>query len=132
VNGAERRRWFVFLIGASGAGKTAVARELARRERWTESVFHFDQIGVPTPEVMERDFGGGERWQRWATSVWVRRLAERKESCLLLEGQTRPTFVLDAMDRTEIEPLFVLLECSPEERRRRLRARGQPMPWGRR
>jgi hypothetical protein len=37
---------------------------------------YFDSIGVPTPEAMISEYGGGEPWQRAMTERWVRRLAD--------------------------------------------------------
>ncbi len=77
---------------------------------------------------MERDFGGGERWQADATSRWMKRLAAegRPSTVNVLDAQTRPSFVRAALggvphSRSQI----VLLDCDPEIRRSRLISRGQ-------
>ena len=116
-----------FLIGASGAGKTAVALEIERRGNWSGAVHYFDRVGVPSAEEMERDYGGGEGWQRWATKRWVAELAGNDRQLQLLEGQTRPSFILEAAAaHPALEPLIVLLDCTPEVRGQRLDGRGQP------
>jgi hypothetical protein len=43
-------------------------RAIAARSLVGVSCFHFDSIGVPTPETMAQEFGGPESWQRDATS----------------------------------------------------------------
>jgi type II secretory pathway predicted ATPase ExeA len=45
------------VTGASGAGKTATVRALDARGIPGVRCFYFDSIGVPTAEVMERDYG---------------------------------------------------------------------------
>lgn len=46
------------ITGASGAGKTANVRALDARAIPGVRCFYFDSIGVPTVDVMERDYGG--------------------------------------------------------------------------
>lgn len=113
----------IFLVGASGVGKTAVAEILARRSPWKGNTHYFDTIGVPSPEVMEAEFGAGEQWQRWATQQWLDRLAAREAGLQLIEGQTRPTFIREAAQQhPDLEVCMVLLDCTPEVRRYRLTA----------
>jgi hypothetical protein len=66
----------LFLIGVSGVGKTAVTKTLETRAIAGVRCYYFDSIGVPPIEIMERDFGGGEKWQAMATAHWVDRLVE--------------------------------------------------------
>jgi ribose 1,5-bisphosphokinase PhnN len=92
--------------------------------------FYFDSIGVPTADAMEREHGGGEKWQATATADWLARLNDLSEDVLVavLDGQTRPSFVLSAGAR--IAPgnvRVVLLDCSSDVRAMRLRCgREQP------
>lgn len=118
----------VFLLGASGVGKTAVAEHLEGRVPWIGRVHYFDSIGVPTPGRMIEEHGSGEGWQKWATEQWVLRLAGSDERLQLLEGQTRPSFVNEALDTApKLEPILILLNCSAEVRRYRLtELRGRP------
>ena len=111
----------VFLVGASGAGKTTVAQVLERRPLWRGNTHYFDAIGVPTAEVMDAEFGGGEGWQRWATQQWIDRLASRDSELELIEGQTRPSFITQAAERhPELELHIILLDCRSDVRRSRL------------
>jgi hypothetical protein len=118
------------VTGASGAGKTATVEALDARGLDGVQCFHFDAIGVPTVEVMERDFGGPERWQASATAEWLARLAALPESIrvAVLDGQTRPSFVFAAAGRVAPATVHVvLLDCSSEVRASRLAGpRGQP------
>jgi adenylate kinase family enzyme len=118
------------VTGASGAGKTATVTALAARDIPGVQCFHFDSIGVPSPAEMEREYGGGEQWQAWATRHWFARLGELPEDVrvAVLDGQTRPQFVLEAAGRAPSRRTHVVLfDCSPEVRSARLRGpRQQP------
>lgn len=97
----------VFLLGASGVGKRSVAQYLERRDPWVGRVHYFDSIGVPTAERMVEVHRSGEGWQKWATEQWVFRLGESNERLQLLEGQTRPSFVNEALESAPgLEPDF--------------------------
>lgn len=108
------------LIGASGSGKTAVAELLDHRAPWAGHTHYFDSIGIPSREEME-SFGGGEGWQEWATAKWINQLAQNDSPVQLLEGQTRPSYILPVLaDLPRIQPTIILLECRPDVRRQRL------------
>lgn len=118
------------VTGASGAGKTASVRALDERAIPGVRCFHFDSIGVPTPEEMERHHGGGEGWQATATAEWLERLGGLPQNVrvAVLDGQTRPSFVFASGARAGPRDLHVvLLDCDPVVRAARLRGpRGQP------
>ncbi|MBB6483504.1 AAA family ATPase [Rhizobium lusitanum] len=61
----------IMLTGASGSGKTAIATAIARNHAATFAVYHFDSIGVPSLDVMIRDHGSPEAWQRDKTVEWL-------------------------------------------------------------
>jgi catechol 2,3-dioxygenase-like lactoylglutathione lyase family enzyme len=92
--------------------------------------FHFDSIGVPTAEVMERDHGGAAQWQAAATAEWLARLGRLPGDVrvAVLEAQTRPSFVTGAAARAAPRAAhIVLLDCSSDVRAARLRGpRQQP------
>lgn len=46
------------IVGASGAGKTTVLEALRERRLPSVGCHNFDSIGVPSLDVMDRDFGG--------------------------------------------------------------------------
>ena len=120
----------VVVTGASGAGKTAAVGVLATRRIAGMECFHFDSIGVPTPEEMARDHGGGEQWQASATRVWLERLDRLPPDVevAVLDAQTRPSFVFDAARITTRRTThMILLDCDPAIRSDRLRGpRNQP------
>ena len=112
-----------FVIGASGAGKTAATLALQTRTLPGVLCYFFDTVGVPTAEVMQRDFGGGEQWQAVTTARWIERLAADPENgpLAVLEGQTRPSFIRPALERTGIRHArIVLLDAQPQVRALRL------------
>lgn len=134
----------VVLTGASGSGKTAIAKTI--EESFPSiTVLKFDTIGVPSPEVMA-SFGGGHQpggaWQRAMTFRWLERiaplLAEKKR--VLFEGQMRIAFIREALAASKIEDArIVCVECDDAARARRLtHQRRQPelavesmMQWSR-
>ena len=119
----------VVVTGASGVGKSAALAALEARAVRGLRCFYFDSIGVPPAEVIEREFGGGERWQAHATEQWLQRLsAESAENMVsVLEGSTRPSFVRAALARVpHARVQIVLLDCQSAVRAARLVARGQP------
>ncbi len=118
------------VTGASGAGKTAAVSSLAARDVPGVRCFFFDSIGVPSVELMERDHGGPEQWQAWATNEWMRQLAALSSSVrvAVLDAQTRPSTVFAAAGAGTLwHPYVVLFDCSAEVRATRLCGpRGQP------
>jgi shikimate kinase len=121
---------FVILIGASGPGKTTIARAIAQHHAADVEVFYFDRIGVPPAEQMIAECGSGEGWQRAKTIEWMAKLAplSRSERPLLFEGQTRLAFLAEGAEAAGGPPyLPILLDCDDETRSRRLTSeRKQP------
>ena len=117
------------VTGASGSGKTAAVSALAKRALPGVRCYHFDAIGVPSAEEMNRDFGGGEQWQALKTQHWLDRLAADPDGAevYVLDGQTRPSFVVRAAERSGIDDVrIVLLDCEHSVRHKRLtELRGQ-------
>ena len=117
------------VTGASGAGKTAAVHAIEARALTGVRCFYFDSIGVPSAEVMQRDFGGGDKWQAHATAEWLARLDALSADVrvAVLDGQTRPSVVFEAARASRGDVHVVLLDCSAKTRSERLRGpRGQP------
>ncbi len=118
------------ITGASGVGKTATVHALGEMARGDINVFHFDSIGVPPHDQMIREHGSPEGWQAAKTLDWINRLANHPNSSAVavLEGQMRPTYVLDALLQAKVRfGRVVLFDCASNVRTRRLvEGRGQP------
>jgi len=111
----------LFVTGASGAGKTATLRRLAAAEPWAQRCHFFDSIGVPEPSERVARAGDGETWRTWATKRWVETLRASPEPIAILEGQTPPSCILDAVGRSAgVRYAIVLLDCSWAVREHRL------------
>src|SRR6187402_36842 len=115
------------VTGASGVGKSAAVAALDARALPGVECFYFDSIGVPSAEVIERDFGSGERWQAHATKHWIERLSSAGAGGVkVLDGQTRPSFVRAALSEFPTAQVQIaLLDCESSVRTARLVARGQ-------
>jgi energy-coupling factor transporter ATP-binding protein EcfA2 len=114
---------FVVLIGASGSGKTTIASAIEQRYGNEVQVFYFDRLGVPSVDHMIAEYGSGEAWQRAKTFEWMAKLAPLCGSGheLLLEGQTRLSFLAEAAEAGGITAYSpILVDCDDETRVRRL------------
>jgi len=133
---------FVVLTGASGSGKTTIARCIQQHHSATHEVIFFDSAGVPPTDQMVSEYGSGESWQRATTMVWtvkIRGLLVAGRP-VLFEGQMRIAFILDALAEAGMAGAQVILaDCSDGVRHARLRTdRNQPelanptmMSWAR-
>jgi hypothetical protein len=113
----------VILIGASGSGKTTIARAIRHRYAEEVEVLYFDQIGVPPVEEMVAAYGSGEAWQRAKTLDWMAKLAQLAKSGrrLLFEGQTRLSFLEEgASAASDLAYFPILVDCDDETRSKRL------------
>jgi energy-coupling factor transporter ATP-binding protein EcfA2 len=113
----------VILIGASGSGKTTIARAIEHRYAAQVEVFYFDRIGVPAVEEMIAEHGSGEEWQRAKTLDWMVKLAQFAGSGrrLLFEGQTRFSFLQEGASAAGgLAYIPILVDCDDETRSKRL------------
>ncbi len=123
----------VVLTGASGAGKTAIALQCEKLGLLGVTVFRFDNMDVPSPEVMET-YGTGHQpggaWQRAMTFARLERIAPvlGAGTNVLFEGQMRIAFIKEALATSGIESArIVLVDCEDEVRIARLtQDRNQP------
>lgn len=126
----SREPALLIVTGASGAGKTTLVRALDAQRRPGVRCYHFDDIGVPSPDEMERVHGGGAQWQAAATEAWIQRLARNDDGAAVavLDAQVRPGMVLAALARHSVRRArVVLVDCDYAERNARLRGpRAQP------
>jgi adenylate kinase family enzyme len=117
-----------FVIGASGSGKTSAVRELETMNLTGLKTFFFDRIGVPSGQEMIEKWAGGESWQRAMTIEWAKRMqGELANGDVLLDGQTRPSFIAEACEINHVTSCkVILIDCSDAVRKARLLQRGQP------
>src|SRR5271163_2602488 len=114
---------FVVLTGASGSGKTSIAKAIASRYREHVDVYHFDRIGVPSVEQMIANYGSGEAWQRAMTNEWLARIAATPHMGrhVLFEGQMRFTVISEAAAAAGITGYtLILVDCDDATRTKRL------------
>jgi dephospho-CoA kinase len=117
-----------FIIGSSGAGKTTVVEGLEREKLPGFRFVYADKIGVPTEEEKKTQ-RSQEEWQKRKT---LERIVDVQKSTpddisVIFDSQTRPSFIEESCATLGIKDyLTILIDCSDEERRRRLTDRKQP------
>ena len=119
----------IFVIGASGVGKTTTVKALEKAPLPNYQICYFDSIGVPSFTQMNEKYKSPEEWQRVKTIEWVKTIKETllSHTHVILDGQTRPTFIEDACLENEITDYEVILfDCSDAARTKRLVERGHP------
>jgi predicted kinase len=120
----------VILTGASGSGKTTIARAIERRYPGLATVFFFDSIGVPSAERRLAEYGSDGEWQRAMTLRWMQRIAAvpQQDRSVLFEGQSRLAFLQEGIVAAGLtDARIVLLDCDDTTRTRRLEVdRRQP------
>ena len=117
----------VILTGASGSGKTAIARAFEAKYTEHYHVRFCDSIGVPDTDVIKA-FGEGHQpggaWQRAITLQWLGGTIPpllAAGSAVLFEGQMRIAFITEALRVARIfNALIVLVDCSDTIRAQRL------------
>ena len=115
---------FVFITGASGAGKTTVLQALEKALP-DASMNYFDSIGVPSPKEMSDP----QSWQETTTHEWVKKLADIKgKKLIFLEGQFNPAFAVAALKKQAITDYKIIcLHAEKDLREKRLtESRKQP------
>ena len=116
------------LTGASGAGKTTIARSVEKLGLTNCEVHFFDSIGVPSVEQRRKEYGPGYEpggtWQRAMTLRWMRRIRTILDcgTSVLLEGQMRIAFIREALAESQISSARILLhDCDDITRAERLK-----------
>jgi adenylate kinase family enzyme len=118
-----------FLIGASGSGKTTALKTVEKMKLPHIHARYFDSIGVPSVKEMLKRYKTGEEWQRVKTIEWVYRIKKEKrpDEKIILDGQTRPSFIEEACGENGIDDYeIILFDCSDDARKKRLIERSQP------
>lgn len=116
---------FVILTGASGVGKTSIARSIEQRHPEI-TVYRGDSIGLPSEEVMASygpANGPGGASQRGFALYWIAYIAPTllTGGPVLLERQTRIAFLQEALALQGItHARIILVECDDQTRDARL------------
>lgn len=114
---------FVFIIGASGVGKSYLTQVLERElDPKFVRVEYFDRIGVPEFEDIVKEYGSCEKWQEVMTHKWIQHLAaEQDKKVVILEGQFNPQFAVEACKEFGVSPyILILLHADKKVREHRL------------
>jgi len=112
-----------FISGASGVGKTTLVDNLQKQYEHTDWAFlHFDSIGVPSLEEMEKEFGSPVHWQEAKTYGWIEKIInEFDNEKIFIEGQVNLQFIYGAFRKFHFENFkIVLLDCNENEMAHRL------------
>jgi len=114
-----------FVTGASGVGKTTLISNLeekyGQKTDWT--FLHFDSIGVPALDEMEKQYGSREKWQQEITKVWIQKmLAEHADKkVIVFEGQVSLDFIEEGFkEKNFSDYTTVLVDCSEATMHHRL------------
>ncbi|MFC1616498.1 hypothetical protein ACFL21_05125 [Patescibacteria group bacterium] len=120
-----------FITGASGVGKTVLLSALKNEfpnENW--AFLHFDSIGVPSFEEMEKQFGSPSAWQEAMTYKWIKNIFKKYSGYekVFFEGQVNLEFILQGFKKHNYKNYKItLIDCSEEEMAYRLtHHRNQP------
>ena len=111
------------MTGASGVGKTTLLGDLETSYPDTaQAYYHFDDIGVPSSEEMETEYGSIEAWQKMKTERWVERLLqEESDQRVIIEGQSNLNFIREAFAKYDFNNYqIILIDCNEDEMVRRL------------
>jgi dephospho-CoA kinase len=119
----------IFILGASGSGKTTVVKKIEEKDSDKYHFGYFDQPKVPSQEEVTEKYGDWFAWGIARTNEWVKKIKEEyiKNRVTIFDVQTQPVNIDNACKEFGIDDYAViLLDCSDDERKKRLTERGQP------
>jgi hypothetical protein len=111
-----------FLTGSSASGKTTLLKGVIASVYPGLMGYHFDDLGVPSLDEMKARYGSSDGWQAANARLWIDKIAALEGAgVVVLDGQVRPTVILQAAREAGFSALHItLIDCSHAERRRRL------------
>lgn len=119
----------IFILGASGSGKTTLVKNIEAKNPDKYYFCYFDQPGVPSEEEVKEKYGNWEAWGIERTNEWIRRIKENyiESRVTIFDVHTHPINIENACKNFGItDYAVILLDCSDDERKRRLTQRGEP------
>lgn len=119
----------IFVMGASGSGKTHALKAIEKESPSKYAICHFDSLGIPSEAEVREKWGGWDAWQKMRVDEWIHIILRDHlhKHVTVLDGQIRPNHIEEVCKQNGIEDYkVILLDCSDEERVKRLNKRGQP------
>lgn len=119
----------IFILGASGSGKTTVVKKLEDKYPNEYYFAYFDQPRVPSQEEVKEKYGDWFAWGIERTNEWVKKIKDNyiQTRVTIFDVHTQPANIDNACKEFGINDYSViLLDCSDDERKKRLTERGQP------
>ena len=119
----------IFILGASGSGKTTLIKNIEIEKPDKYYFCYFDKPGAPSSEEVKEKYGGWEQWAIDRTNSWVKLAKENylETRITLFDVHTHPINIENACKEFGItDYAVILLDCSDDERKKRLTERGQP------
>jgi hypothetical protein len=119
----------IFILGASGSGKTTNVKNIETKHPDKYHFAYFDQPKVPSVEEVQEKYGGWENWGIERTNDWVKKIRESyiENKVTIFDVHTKPENIENACrDFGITNYIVILLDCSDDERKKRLTERGQP------
>ena len=119
----------IFILGASGSGKTTNVKNIETKYPDKYYFAYFDQPKVPSVEEVQEKYGGWENWGIARTNEWIKKIKEDflENRITIFDVQTKPeNFENACRDFGITNYVVILLDCSDEERKKRLTQRDQP------
>jgi len=119
----------IFILGASGSGKTSNVKNIESKNQDNYYFVYFDQPGVPSENEVIRKHGGWEKWGLQRINDLVKKIKEEyiENRVTIFDVQNKPENIENVCKEFGISNYTViLLDCSDKERKNRLIQRNQP------
>jgi len=119
----------IFILGASGSGKTSNVKNIESKNQDKYHFAYFDQLGVPSEKEVIEKHGGWEKWGLQRLNNLVQKIKEDyiENQVTIFDVQNKPENIENVCKEFGIiNHTVILLDCSDEERKNRLMQRNQP------
>ncbi len=119
----------IFVMGASGSGKTFALKKIEKETSDQYAICHFDSLGIPSEKEVREKWNGWDTWVKMRVNEWMEIILKNylNNKITILDGQFRPELIEEVCKRNGISDYkVILIDCSDTERKKRLLKRGQP------